>query len=125
MVDEAPPIIVEAPAIIAEVAEVTDTKKNTPPEYQKDELLPMLDDLLQKGYVITEFSLRATRVVLRSRFAWEDQEIFTRIDKAKLDTAIAYQQRFALLSLAASLVLYGDTMFEPINKDREKMLKNF
>ena len=79
----------------------------------------MLDSLLQDGYVITEFDIRGIKVVLRSRFAWEDQEIFARIDHAKLNTAIAYQQRFTLMNLAASLVRYGTTVFKPQNSDQK------
>jgi hypothetical protein len=77
----------------------------------------MLDELLQNGYTITEFSLRSTQVVLRSRFAWEDQIMFQRLDRAKLDTALAYQQMFTLLSIAASLVKYGEHTFPPQNVD--------
>lgn len=112
-------------SLVAEVGEKTDSAENTPPEYMKEELLPMLDDLLIKGYVVTEFSIRATKVVLRSRFAAEDNLIFSGIDKLKLETAIAYQQRFTLLSLAASLVVYGDTMFDIVNKDTKKMEESF
>ena len=112
-------------AAIAEVAAKEDSVENTPPEYRKEELLPMLDTLLQHGYVLTEFSIRSTKVVLRSRFAWEDQEMFTRMDRAKLDTALAYQQRFTLLSIAAGLVSYGTKVFEPINSNKEKMSASF
>ena len=125
LVDEAPKSTQTSPEVVAEVGAKSDSEANTPPEYKREELLPMLDDLLIKGYVVTEFSLRSTKVVLRSRFAWEDQFIFMQVDKLKLDTAIAYQQRFTLLSLAASLVVYGDTIFEIVNKDHKKMEFSF
>ena len=59
--------------------------------------------------------LRSTRIVLRSRFAWEDQEIFSRLDADKLSTAIAFQQRMQVYTLAAGLAQYGDTIFQPTN----------
>ena len=108
------------PERIAEVSTKSDSPDNEPVEFKKEELLPLLDALLQNGYVITEFSIRATKVVLRSRFAWEDQEIFSRLDVDKPATAIAFQQRMQLYTLAAGLARYGDTVFEPVNKVDKK-----
>lgn len=100
---------------IAEVSNKPDSDANTPPEYKKEELLPLLDGLLQNGYVINEFGIRSTKVILRSRFAWEDQEIFSRLDAEKVNTAIAFQHRMQVLTLAAGLVQYGNSIFQPKN----------
>lgn len=113
-------LVSSPPEQIAEVSTKQDIPENEPPAFKREELLPMLDSLLQNGYVITEFSIRSTKVVLRSRFAWEDQEIFSRLDVDKPTTAIAFQQKMQMYTLAASLARYGSNIFEPVNQVDKK-----
>ena len=96
--------------------------------YEKEEILPMMDALLLNGYATDSFKIRKTKIVLRTRFTWEEQDVYKRMEEANLNTAIAYQRAFATVYIAASLIQFGDIVFEPINggskEDLEKSMND-
>ena len=91
--------------------------------YPKKEILPMMDDLLMHGYATSAFSMRKTKVVVRTRFTWEEQAIYKHMETVDLKTAIAYQREFSTVYIAASLAQFGDFVFEPINAGKPEELK--
>ena len=107
-------------AVIAEtdvnqIGELVDGPKSQEAEYNDEELLPLLDSLLHNGYTLDEFSLRDTKIVLRSRFTWEEREVFSKMDKLNPNTALQYQRMFSIYMIATALVRYGDHVFAPKN----------
>lgn len=90
--------------------------------YTDDEVLPILDDLLANGYALANFSFRKTKVALRTRFTWEEQYIYKHLEQSQLKTALNYQREFLFITMAASLVQFGNHFFEPMNQGEEKAL---
>ena len=95
-----------------------------PPEekYEKEDLLPILDMLLNDGYAIFEFSIRNKPIILRTRFTWEEKAINKFLDKADVKTVLSYQREYAFVTIAASLARFGSSVFEPINAGEQKVL---
>lgn len=93
--------------------------------YPKEDILPMMDALLMNGYATDSFKIRKTKIVLRTRFTWEEQDVYKRMEASDLNTAIAYQRAFATVYIAASLIQFGDIVFEPINGgSKEELAKS-
>lgn len=93
-------------------------------KYTKEDILPLMDALLMNGYATTTFNIRKAKVTLRTRFTWEEQAIYKHMENENLKTALAYQREFAIVYIAASLVQFGDYIFEPINAGKPDELKN-
>lgn len=91
----------------------SETKETT--TYENDEVLPLLDMILNDGYAIEEFSLRNTSIIIRTRFTWEEKAIFKHLEDCDIKTALNYQREFAFITMAASIVKVGNTVFHPIN----------
>lgn len=91
--------------------------------YTDSEVLPLLDSLLQHGYALDSFKIRGTEIILRTRFTWEEQYIYQHLEACDIKSAINYQREYAFITLAASIVKYGDYVFEPINKGEQKVLE--
>lgn len=95
------------------------------PTFTNEEILPLLDSLLNNGYAIDKFKIRDTEVILRTRFTWEEQYIYQHLSASNLSTALVYQREFSFITIAASLVKYGNYTFEPINSgENEKLEKS-
>lgn len=105
-----------------EAAEI-DPKNPFEKTYTNDELLPILDSLLQHGYALLRFNIRGTEIMLRTRFTWEEQYIYQHLENSELNTALNYQREYNFITITASLVKYGDYLFEPINKGKEEELE--
>jgi hypothetical protein len=91
--------------------------------YPKDDVLPLLDSLLQHGYALFRFSLRGKEIMLRTRFTWEEQYIYQHLEASDIKSQLNYQREYAFITMAASLVKYGDYTFEPINKGENQHLE--
>ena len=100
---------------VNQIGELVDGPKSQEAEYNDEELLPLLDSLLHNGYTLDEFSLRDTKIVLRSRFTWEEREVFSKMDKLNPNTALQYQRMFSIYMIATALVRYGEHVFAPKN----------
>lgn len=100
------------------VAESTETKSDKPAgpvQYTDAEVLPILDSLLNNGYAIHTFKLRNVEIILRTRFTWEEQYVYQHLEAANCRTSLNYQMEYGFITLASSLVKYGDSLFNPIN----------
>ena len=93
--------------------------------YTNEEVLPMLDCILNDGYAVEHITLRNVDVVIRTRFTWEDQYLRRYLESADLHTVLNYQGEVALVTLAASLVQFGSTIFKPKNEGTDAELKEF
>lgn len=108
-------------ALTGKVEEEVD--KNTPKVYTDDEVLPIFDQLLNDGYAIDDFKLGKIQVVIRTRFSWEEKALYNHMEQADVKTALSYQREFSFITMAASLVKFGDTVFEPINEGTDAEFK--
>lgn len=122
----------EAPVVAeAELSDRPDNGDTTPlidpadptkRAYREKEVLPLLDGLLQHGYALHTFKMRNVEVMLRTRFTWEEQYIYQHLEASDIKTALNYQREYAFITLAASIVKFGDHLFEPINTGDDKLL---
>lgn len=92
--------------------------------YSNEEILPILDSLLHHGYALHRFNMRGTEVMLRTRFTWEEQYIYQHLEDSEIKSQLTYQREYAFITIAASLVKYGDYLFDPINKGTNEQLEN-
>ena len=106
---------VKEPAVKEEQAEKAAEKV-----FSKEELLPIIDSLLNFGYVMTNFKIKNIPVVLKTRFGWEDQVILRRMKDAD-GSPMAFRREFTLWSMAAALVQFGSDKFEPMNDTDKPM----
>lgn len=91
--------------------------------YKDEEILPLIDSILQKGYASESIYIRGNKVTFRSTFAWEEQEIVTRIDN-KINDGISLKATggyfYELYSLAANLEQFGANYFAPVTHGTEE-----
>ena len=106
--EEQPPIVKEEPK---------------EPEFDKAELLDILDSLLHKGYAVMPFMLRKIPVVFKSRFAWEDAAVMEFVEESVLNTDTGVKLVLSYAFLAASLVEFGENKFPPRNQGTKEELK--
>ena len=99
-----------------------DPKDPTKKAYKDEDVLPMLDALLQHGYALSTFKLRDKEIILRTRFTWEEQYIYQHLEASHIQTALNYQREYAFITIAASIVKYGDYVFEPKNQGKDDEL---
>ena len=104
----------ETPVTVDTLAPEVDDKKAPEKEFAKEELLPILDSLLNNGYATMDFKLRNVPIVVRTRFAWEEQLIYKKVESSA-SSPILFQRNYTLMTLAASLVQFAGHLFEPIN----------
>lgn len=102
-----------------ELASATEPNKE---EFDKDELLEILDQLVVKGYATKRFKIKDKDVVIRSRFGWEEREINQRLDRAQWETIKCYQSELSYFLGAGSLVQFGDFVVPPLNSGDSKAL---
>lgn len=106
-----------------EVPESTETIVKPETTYTKDEVLPILDQILNNGYAVETFSIRNTDVAFRTRFTWEEKAIYKHLEELDIKTVMHYQREFAFITMAASLVKFGNTVFKPINEGTKEELE--
>ena len=130
--DQAKVLLAEKQAELAAAAaqtivpEVTATPVEEVPEYSKKELDVILNGLLYDGYATHSFKLKDIKVVLRTRFDWEEQEMITRIDRGNYELMATNQNEWGRLILAASLLQYNNFVFDPINGGtHQELVENF
>ena len=95
----------------------------TEPEFDKAELLDILDSLLHKGYAVMPFMLRKIPVVFKSRFAWEDAAVMETVEDSVLNTDTGVKLTLSYAFLAGSIVEFGDNKFPPRNTGTKEELK--
>lgn len=93
------------------------------PEFDKAELLDILDSLLHKGYAVMPFMLRKIPVVFKSRFAWEDAAVMETVEDSVLNTDTGVKLTLSYAFLAGSIVEFGDNKFPPRNTGTKEELK--
>ena len=93
------------------------------PEYDKEELLAIVDSLLYHGYAVEQFNLRRINVVLKSRFAWEDLEIVELVEQSTLMSDQGTQVLLGQAFVASALVEFGTDKFPPRNSGTKEELK--
>ena len=91
--------------------------------YAKDDVLPILDQILNNGYAIDTFKLRNIDIAIRTRFTWEEKAIYKHLEDLDIKTVLHYQREFAFITMAASLVKFGNTVFKPINDGTKEELE--
>lgn len=106
-----------------DVDKTPESPEAPPVTYTKDEVLPILDQILNNGYAIETFKLRNTDVAFRTRFTWEEKAIYKHLEDLDIKTVLHYQREFAFITMAASLVKFGNTTFKPINEGTDEELK--
>ena len=94
-----------------------------PVKYEKDDVLPILDQILNNGYAIDTFKLRNIDIAIRTRFTWEEKAIYKHLEDLDIKTVLHYQREFAFITMAASLVKFGNTTFKPINDGTKEELE--
>lgn len=99
------------------------TPVTTEPEFDKAELLDILDSLLHKGYAVMPFMLRKIPVVFKSRFAWEDAAVMETVEDSVLNTDTGVKLTLSYAFLAGSIVEFGDNKFPPRNTGTKEELK--
>lgn len=109
------PAAEEPPTAEAELAKLGVIDKT----YTKEELLPLIDGMFQHGYAHHEMTLHGVRVILRTRFPWEDTLINKHLEQEQFKLPFHYQQEFNLMALVCSLARYGSTTFEPVTSGNE------
>ena len=95
----------------------------TEPEFDKAELLDILDSLLHKGYAVMPFMLRKIPVVFKSRFAWEDAAVMETVEDSVLNTDTGVKLTLSYAFLAGSIVEFGENKFPPRNTGTKEELK--
>ena len=93
------------------------------PEFDKAELLDILDSLLHKGYAVMPFMLRKIPVVFKSRFAWEDAAVMETVEDSVLNTDTGVKLTLSYAFLAGSIVEFGENKFPPRNTGTKEELK--
>ena len=132
---QVPKNIREDEADIADEPESLENSKEKAPgrylhNYTKDDVLPVLDMLLNNGYAITESKIGKKTLILKTRFTWEEKAIYKYMESLNAKTTLRYEREFAFITIAASLVAYGNEVFTPtitgnpadLDKDLEKRL---
>lgn len=86
--------------------------------YTNEEILPLLDSLLIKGYASETTMIRGNKISFRTTFSWEDQEVVIRTDRKVFEENIKLTSTGSyfsdLYALAANLLEFGANYFEPI-----------
>ena len=123
VVHQAPPV--ETAGTVSDKSEVEPTEETLVKEktYAKEEILPILDQILNNGYAMDTFKIRNTDIVMRTRFTWEEKAIYEHLEATDTKTVLRYQREFAFITMAASLVKFGNNVFKPINEGTDEELK--
>lgn len=98
--------------------------------YSDDEILPILDSLMTKGYASETLHFKDNPITFRVAYSWEEQEIMKRLDKKISEGDLNLKQTgsyfYDLYCLAAALERFGANYFEPISSgDQETLQKSF
>lgn len=101
----------------------TPAKDSKDKVYTKEEVLPIMDALLLNGYALESFQLgKATSVVLKTRFAWEEQAALKYAEKSPMTSNMGFQRELNLGILAGSIIQFGNTVFDPLNEGKQEDL---
>jgi len=86
--------------------------------YKDEEILPLIDSLLTKGYASETTTLRGYNITFRTSYLWEDQEVVSRTDAKASELTLNASGSFFydIYSLAANLEQFGANYFKPISK---------
>lgn len=109
----------------AEDASVNNGEAPAEPTYTDDEVLPILDSILTRGYASESFFVRGAEVTLRSQFYWEDN-LALRLTESQIgyaplkDVVSSVYSRYVL---ASNLERFGGNYFPPITKGDPKDLE--
>lgn len=121
-----------APTNPEDAKKMPDTASSTPgeetkePTYTDDEVLPILDSILTRGYASESFFVRGAEVTLRSQFYWEDN-LALRLTESQIgyaplkDVVSSVYSRYVL---ASNLERFGGNYFPPLSKGDPKELEN-
>lgn len=101
----------------AHVQDLVDSvkKASEKPKFTKEELKPILDSVMRRGYAAISVKIGTIEIILRSHYTWEDNMVMHMLDEAAKDTNLNLSMDFnrQLYSLAASLVVYDGQKFPP------------
>lgn len=90
--------------------------------YKDEEILPLIDSILQKGYASETIYIKGNKIIFRSTFSWEEQEIVTRIDN-KISEGMNLKSTgsyfYELYGLAANLEQFGANYFPAVTSGTE------
>lgn len=94
------------------------------PEIKDEDVLPMLDSILTRGYASETFSIRGNRVTLRTQFYWEEYAIRNSVELRLREnslqlTADTLLQKYVLASCLES---FGGNYFPPIAQGSKEQL---
>ena len=92
------------------------------PEFTDEELLPILDAILCKGYAYESFKLRNVNVALKSRFSWEELRALKAAESQGFVMAMGGNLALTYSMLAGALMQYGGDVFQPINEGTDDEL---
>lgn len=86
------------------------------PKFTPEELKPIIDSVLRRGYAAISFRMSNLEVILRSHYTWEDNMVMKLLDDESKDINLNLSMDFKrqLYSLAASLVVYDGQKFPPL-----------
>lgn len=111
---------------------ITDKTKDTndsdpeEPQYKDEEVLPLLDSMLTRGYASETFHLRNDiPITLRCQFLWEDRMVFEHTDVGLKDYSMRTTGSFLydMYSLASNIEKIGGVYFKPIREGAPEELK--
>lgn len=99
--------------------------KEEKPKFTNDELKPILDSILRRGYAAIDVHIGNIDIILRSHYTWEDNMVLQMLDesskKANLNLSLDFNRQ--LYSLAASLVVYDGQKFPPLKSGTKEELR--
>lgn len=94
--------------------------------FKDEDVLPILDSLLTRGYASEKFTIRKDlELVVRCQFLWEDRMVMEKTDAKLRDYSLRTTGNFFydIYSLAANLEQFGGTYFAPIKAGSPKELE--
>lgn len=118
---------VSEPVVPAEPKQ--DESEEIPPEFEDEEVLPILDALLTQGCAKYTFNIRGIDVTLRSQYLWEDQMLMDYVDKQSgpnMNLKVTGSFYYEVYSLATNLERFGGTYFPALAYGKpEELTKSY
>lgn len=113
---------------VIEKPEMNTATEDSEPKFSDEELLPILDSILTKGYASYSFQIGKITAVMRTPFLWEDAMAIDLTERSisvntLRSTADYHYQNYLL---AANLEAFGSGYFDPLRYGtQEELEKSF
>lgn len=122
--NKAPEVTTEAPKVqplLTEMPKEPEPKKEEKEEEVKitdQDVLPILDSILLRGYASETFSIRGNNVTIRTQFYWEEYAVRAAVESKLTDNSLHLTADNLLQKyiLASCLESFGDNHFKPISQ---------